>query len=221
MKAMILAAGRGERMRPLTDTTPKPLLKVADKALIEYHIEGLAKAGIYDLVINCAWLGQQIIDALGNGQQYGVNITFSDEGEQALETAGGIINALQHLGDEPFVVVNGDIWCDYNFAKLPEKPPGLAHLVMVDNPPHHPQGDFVLQNNGQLAAEGNNKLTFSGIGVYHPDLFAGLQPGKRPLALLLRQAMQTGQVSGEKHPGEWLDIGTPQRLDELNQRFAG
>ena len=218
MKAMILAAGRGERMRPLTDTTPKPLLTVAGKALIEYHIEALAKAGITELVINCAWLGQKIIDKLGDGKQYGVNIVYSDEGKQALETAGGIIHAMDLLGNDPFIVINGDIWCDYDFSKLPKKPVGLAHLVMTNNPEHNPQGDFVLQNDGFLKADGDNRLTFSGIGVYKPALFAGLPEGKQPLAPLLRSAMQNNKVTGEKHPGKWQDIGTPERLDELNQQ---
>ena len=220
MKAMILAAGRGERMRPLTNVVPKPLLKVAGKSLIEYQIDALAKAGIVELVINCAWLGQQVINRLGDGNRYGVSITYSDEGEEALETAGGIINALPLLGSEPFVVVNGDIWCDYDFNQLPNKIPGLAHLVMVDNPEHNPEGDFALKGDGHLAIEGSNKLTFSGIGVYKPELFAGLANGKQPLAPLLRQAMQQQQVTGEQYKGEWLDIGTPERLDELNQRVG-
>ena len=220
MKAMILAAGRGERMRPLTDSVPKPLLTVANKTLMEYHIEALAKAGITELVINCAWLGQQIMDTLGDGSRYGVTITYTDEGEQALETAGGIINALDLLGNDPFVVVNGDIWCDYDYSGLPEIPTGLAHLVMVDNPEHNPQGDFSLRDDGKLAAEGNNKLTFSGIGVYQAALFEDMPVNKQPLAPLLKQAMQQGLVSGEKYSGEWLDIGTPERLEELNQRLS-
>lgn len=220
MKAMILAAGRGERMRPLTDSTPKPLLTIAGKALIEYHIEALARAGINELVINCAWLGQQIMGKLGDGSDYGVTITYSDEGDQALETAGGIINALGLLGDNPFIVVNGDIWCDYDFSQLPKNPGGLAHLVMVENPEHNPAGDFSLQDDGSLLEEGANKLTFSGIGVYHPGLFANLPKDKQPLAPLLRQAMHMGKVTGEKYKGQWLDIGTPERLDELNQSLG-
>ena len=220
MKAMLLAAGRGERMRPLTNVVPKPLLKVAGKSLIEYHIEALAQAGIVELVINCAWLGQQVINRLGDGNRYGVSITYSDEGEEALETAGGIINALPLLGSEPFVVVNGDIWCDYDFHQLSNNIPGLAHLVMVDNPEHNPDGDFALKDDGYLTTEGNNKLTFSGIGIYKPELFAGLANAKQPLAPLLRQAMQQQQVTGEQYNGEWLDIGTPERLDELNQRIG-
>lgn len=220
MKAMILAAGRGERMRPLTDAIPKPLLTVANKTLIEYHIEALLKAGISELVINCAWLGQQIMDTLGDGSRYGVTIIYSDEGEQALETAGGIINALSLLGDDPFIVINGDIWCNYDFSGLPHTIEGLAHLVMVNNPEHNPQGDFSLQDDGKLATEGNNKLTFSGIGVYRAELFENLPADKQPLAPILRHAMQQGMVTGEVHQGEWLDIGTPERLEEINQRFS-
>ena len=217
MKAMILAAGRGERMRPLTDTTPKPLLKVAGKMLIEYHVIALAKAGIKELVINTAWLGEQIQTTLGDGSQYEVKIQYSDEGDQALETAGGIIKALPLLGDEPFVVVNGDIWCDYDFSSLPAQPEGLAHLIMVDNPQHHPHGDFALQDSGYLNTNGENKLTFSGIGVYQPTLFANMVTAVQPLAPLLRNAMQQEKVTGEHYQGNWLDIGTPERLTELNQ----
>lgn len=220
MKALILAAGRGERMRPLTDKTPKPLLTIGNKALIEYHIEALAKAGITELVINCAWLGQQIIDALGDGSRYGVTIVYSDEGEQALETAGGIINALNLLGNDPFIVVNGDIWCDYDFARLPSSIKGLAHLVMVDNPEHNVEGDFSLQDDGTLENEGSNKLTFSGIGIYKAELFKNIPAGIQPLAPLLRQVIQQGMVSGEKYRGVWLDIGTPERLEEVNQRIS-
>lgn len=216
MKAMILAAGRGERMRPLTDSTPKPLLKVAGKSLIEYHIVALAKAGITELVINVAWLGKQIKTALGDGADYGVNIYYSDEGEQALETAGGIIKALPVLGSDAFIVVNGDVWCDYDFANLPSEPPGLAHLVMVDNPSHHLQGDFMLHD-GELTDDGENRLTFSGIGLYRPALFENMDATVQPLAPLLRNAMRQKKVSGEYFQGQWLDIGTPERLAELNQ----
>jgi MurNAc alpha-1-phosphate uridylyltransferase len=217
---MILAAGRGERMRPLTDQTPKPLLEVAGKPLIEYHIRALVKAGVKELVINTAWLGDQIQTTLGDGSQYQAHIRYSNEGEQALETAGGIIKALPLLGDEPFIVVNGDIWCDYDFTALPDRPVKLAHLVMVDNPPHHPRGDFVLQDNGYLALTDHHKLTYSGIGLYHPDFFKGLQSGVQPLAPLLRNAMQQQNVTAEYYAGQWLDIGTPQRLAELNQQVA-
>ena len=215
MRAMILAAGRGERMRPLTDNTPKPLLEVGGKALIEYHLAALQQAGVHDVIINYAWLGEQIESRLGNGDQYGLRIEYSPEIPAALETAGGIIQALPRLGTEPFIVINGDIWCDYPFQQLPRHPDGMAHLVMVDNPLHNPQGDFCLIN-GCLQAEGESKLTYSGIGVYHPQLFAGLEPGIRPLAPLLKNAMAAGQVSGEYYRGRWYDIGTPERLTELD-----
>ena len=215
MKAMILAAGRGERMRPLTDHTPKPLLEVGGKALIEYHLMALHQAGIRDVIINHAWLGEQIESRLGKGEHYGLEIQYSAEVPVALETAGGIIQALSRLGTDPFIVINGDIWCDYPMQQLPQQPDGLAHLVMVDNPPHHLQGDFCLTA-GRLQAEGQSKLTYSGIGVYHPRLFTGLEPGIRPLAPLLKQAMAKGQVSGEHYRGQWLDIGTPERLHELD-----
>ena len=218
MRAMVLAAGRGERMRPLTDRTPKPLLEVGGKALIEYHLAALQQAGVYDVVINHAWLGEQIESRLGNGDRYGLRIEYSPEIPEALETAGGIIQALARLGTEPFIVINGDIWCDYPLQRLPHHPDGLAYLVMVDNPPHNPQGDFCL-NNGSLQMEGESKLTYSGIGVYHPQLFAGLESGIRPLAPLLKKAMASNQVSGEHYRGRWYDIGTPERLAELDQQL--
>jgi len=218
MKAMILAAGRGERMRPLTDHCPKPLLQVGGKALIEYHIEALAAAGITEIVINHAWLGAQIESALGDGRRYGVRLNYSPE-STALETAGGIVQALPRLG-ETFVVINADIWSDYPFARLPADPAGLAHLVMVDNPAHHPQGDFALQGD-RVVEEGEPRLTFSGIGVYRAELFAALAPGVRPLGPLLRQAMLAGKVSGEDYRGQWWDIGTPQRLAQLNAQLTG
>lgn len=211
---MILAAGRGERMRPLTDHTPKPLLQAGGRALIEYHIGHLVAAGITELVINHAHLGAQIEAALGDGSRYGATIRYSAE-ETALETAGGIFNALPLLGDEPFVVVNGDVWSDYPFAQLPTSITGLAHLVLVDNPPQHAKGDFALIG-GRVAADGETKLTFSGISVLSPRLFEGCSPGAFPLAPLLRQAMARGLVSGEHYRGRWYDIGTPQRLQALD-----
>ncbi|HJX16960.1 MAG TPA: nucleotidyltransferase family protein [Acidiferrobacterales bacterium] len=219
MKAMILAAGRGERMRPLTDHTPKALLKAGGRALIDYRIESLAAAGFRDLVINHAHLGAQIEAHLGNGERYGVRITWSREPDAALETGGGIFQALARLDDENFLVVNADIWTDYPFARLARPITGLAHLVLVDNPPQHPQGDFVLQDS-RVLAEGTPRLTFSGIGVYHRDLFRGCQPGRFPLAPLLRHAMESGQVSGEHYTGAWYDIGTPERLDELDRALS-
>lgn len=218
MKAMILAAGRGERMRPLTDATPKPLLKVAGKALIEYSLESLAKAGFTDIVINVAYLGEQIKAHCGDGGRWRMSIRYSDEGEAALETAGGIAKALPLLGDEPFVVVNADIIFDFPLASLRGKPVDKAHLVLIDNPSHHPQGDFCLQDTGLLAEQGETKRTFSGIGVYHPGLFAEVRPGSAmKLRPVLQQAMRQGQVSGEYFAGLWLDIGTPQRLQEVSE----
>jgi MurNAc alpha-1-phosphate uridylyltransferase len=215
---MILAAGRGERLRPLTDHTPKPLVPVAGKPLIEYHIEGLARAGYRRIVINVSWLGQQIIDHLGDGSRFGVELLFSPEEPQPLETAGGIRRALPLLGDAPFLVINGDIWTDYPLAAL-RTPAGLAHLVLVNNPPHHGQGDFVLEDD-QVGVEGEPRLTFSGIGVYRPELFARLGDGPQPLAPLLRRAMEGAQVSGEHYDGGWFDIGTPARLNELERMLA-
>lgn len=218
MKAMILAAGRGERMRPLTDHTPKPLLKVAGKALIEYHLENIRQAGMKEVVINHAWLGEQIESCLGDGSRFGLTIEYSREGE-ALETAGGIQKALPLLGDAPFIAINGDIWTDYSLASLPAAPQGLAHLVLVENPPQHPQGDFMLQD-GYLKPEGDHCLTFSGIGLYRPALFAGLKPGVAPLAPLLREAMSRQEISGEHHTGQWFDIGTPERLQALDDMLT-
>lgn len=219
MKAMILAAGKGERMRPLTTHTPKPLLRVGGKMLIEYHLEALQRSGIVDVVINLSWLGAQIEQALGHGEHYGVHITYSYEGPEPLETAGGIIAALPQLGAEPFMVVNGDIWTDYPLTHLPRQPPQLAHLVLVENPPQHPHGDFAL-GGSQVSNVGDRPLTFSGIAVYHPGLFAGITPGRRPLAPILRAAIAEQQVSGEHYPGKWRDVGTPQRLAELEAELA-
>lgn len=217
MRAMILAAGRGERMRPLTDHTPKPLLPVAGKPLIEWHLEALAAAGLREVVINHAWLGKQIEAALGSGSRWGLRIHYSAEGDSALETGGGIFRALPLLGPEPFLVVNGDILCDLDYRHLPQAPAGLAHLVMVPNPPQHPAGDFHLDA-GWLHVEGEPRLTFSGIGVYSPRLFAGCEDGRFPLAPLLRRAMAAQAVSGECHRGRWLDVGTPERL-QLAERL--
>lgn len=220
MKAMILAAGHGTRMRPLTDYTPKPLLEVAGKALIVWHIEKLAAAGYRDIVINIAWLGDQIPRALGNGARWGINLHYSDEQEEdALETAGGIIKALPLLGEEPFLVVNGDVWCDHAFAPYPLAAGDLAHLILVNNPVHNPAGDFAVKN-GRVSATGEARYTFSGIGYYHPALFHGFEYGKRPLLPVLLAAMAKQQVSGALYQGVWQDVGTPQRLTELNQSFA-
>ncbi|WP_433768730.1 N-acetylmuramate alpha-1-phosphate uridylyltransferase MurU [Pseudomonas putida] len=214
MKAMILAAGKGERMRPLTLTTPKPLVRAGGVPLIEYHLRALAAAGFTEIVINHAWLGQQIEDYLGDGSRYGVNIQYSAEGEP-LETGGGIFRALPLLGDEAFVVVNGDIWTDYDFSVLHQPIVGLAHLVLAENPAHHPSGDFQLMG-GQVrdGQPGTNNLTYSGIAVLHPQLFEGCSAGAFKLAPLLRNAMATGQVSGERLNGQWVDVGTHERLAE-------
>ena len=215
---MILAAGRGERMRPLSDAVPKCLLEVRGKALIVWLIEALARAGIGEFVINHAHLGHMIEAALGDGRRLGVAIRYSPEAE-ALETAGGITKALPLLGQAPFLAVNGDIFCDFDFPSLATRSlgPNLAHLVLVGNPPHHPHGDFVLRG-ARVGDTGDPKLTFSGIGLYRPDLFAGVKPGsKGQLAPLLRAAMARGLVSGELHRGAWHDVGTPERLAELNE----
>jgi MurNAc alpha-1-phosphate uridylyltransferase len=213
MKAMILAAGRGERMRPLTDHTPKPLLQAGGKPLIVHHIEALAAAGYRELVINHAHLGGLIEAALGDGSPWGVRIRYSPE-DNALETGGGIFNALPMLGDAPFLVVNGDVWTDFPLASLALADGDLAALVLVGNPAHHPLGDFALRG-GRVANAGEPRLTFSGIGIYHPRLFAGCRPGAFPLAPLLRGACDREQVSGVHYPGLWMDIGTPERLQRL------
>jgi len=218
MKAMILAAGRGERMRPLTDHTPKPLLQVGGKPLIVWHLERLVKAGFKEVVINHAHLGKQIEQALGSGNAWGLSIEYSSE-IKALETAGGIANALPLLGDSPFLVVNGDVFTEINFGVLQLVSPNLAHLVMVDNPPQHPDGDFALDS-GKITAKGNNKLTFSGVGVYHPALFVDVDRGQvAKLAPLLRSAMTEGLVTGDNYQGVWHDIGTPERLTFLDQQL--
>jgi MurNAc alpha-1-phosphate uridylyltransferase len=215
---MILAAGRGERMRPLTDRVPKPLLEVAGKPLIQYHIEALRAAGFEQLVINHAHLGEQIVARLGDGRAFDVHIAYSPEPPGALETGGGICRALALLGEEPFVVVNADIWTDYPYRQLRREPEGLAHLVLVDNPGHHREGDFHLSG-GRVAEAGSTRLTFSGIGLYRPELFSAAAPGRFALAPLLRTAMQAGRVTGEHYTGGWMDIGTVQRLDQLEQRL--
>ena len=225
-RAMILAAGRGERMRPLTDHTPKPLLPVGGKPLIVWHIERLRAAGLTELVINHAHLGHRLEQALGDGSAYGVHIAWSPEAT-ALETAGGIRHALPLLGDAPFVVVNGDVFCDADFTALRSAVQNLrangplAHLLLVDNPEHHPEGDFHLDPDGLVHADGQPRLTFSGLGAYHPTLFADLAdhtPAK--LAPLLREAMDAGKVTGQHHAGRWIDVGTPQRLAELDRELV-
>ena len=217
MKAMILAAGRGERMRPLTDLLPKPLLAAGGKPLIVHHIEKLAAAGVTQLVINHAWLGHKLVAALGDGSALGVSIHWSAE-ESALETAGGIVQALPLLGSEPFLVINGDTWLDLDYRALVSQPLGedLAHLWLVPNPPQHPKGDFSLQAGRVLDTPA---LTFSGVGLYHPAAFAGLPCGVRKLAPLLRDWMALGRVGGSLLAGEWRDIGTVDRLRELDEKL--
>jgi len=215
MKAMILAAGKGERMRPLTLTTPKPLVRAAGVPLIEYHLKALASAGFTEIVINHAWLGQQIEDYLGDGSRFGVSIAYSPEGEP-LETGGGIFRALPLLGDDAFVVVNGDIWTDYDFSALRQPLVGQAHLVLADNPAHHPNGDFnLIAGQVQDAGSAADTLTYSGIAVLHPVLFNGCADGAFKLAPLLRKAIADGQVSGEHWRGHWIDVGTHERLAEV------
>ena len=223
MKAMILAAGLGNRMRPLTLHTPKPLLEVADKPLIVWHIEKLQKIGVTEIVINTAWLAEKLIAALGTGEQFGVTIHWSNEGE-GLETAGGIIRALPLLGDKPFILVNGDVWTNYDFAPLLniELGQNLAYLMLVDNPIQHPQGDFVLYAQKEYTFEQNQQgeaLTYSGIAVISPEMFQNLPDGKRPLAPLLKDAMLQGRVAAGKLSAAWVDVGTPERLADLDRQI--
>ena len=223
MRAMILAAGRGERMRPLTDSTPKPLLKVNEKPLIEYHLEKLAKQQVQLVVINHAWLGQQIEDTLGNGKHLGIHIEYSPEPPGGLETAGGIIRALPLLGDEPFWVINGDIFTDYNFANLPRQlPAGMhAHLLMTANPAHNQAGDFAVAN-GKLMLANNNQqtYTYTGMGLFSPKLFAMYNPGQEEFVRLrpiLDDAVHEGRVAASVINATWTDVGTPQRLQQLQE----
>ncbi len=233
MKALIFAAGRGERMRPLTDTLPKPLLPVGGKPLIEWHLEKLATIGVREVVINIAHLAGRVEAALGNGSRWQLRIHYSREGDVPLETGGGMLHALPRLGDAPFLLVNGDVWSDLDYASLATEPEGLAHLVLVDPPAHTPAGDFHLRSNGAVDADGHPRLTYAGIGVYHPQLLTGWRgvighasgardvPPRFPLAPLLRAAMRDGLVSGEHHRGRWVDVGTPERLATLDQELTG
>jgi N-acetyl-alpha-D-muramate 1-phosphate uridylyltransferase len=232
MKALIFAAGLGERMRPLTDITPKPLLHVGGKRLIEWHLEKLAAIGIEDAVINTSWLAAQFPEVLGDGSRWGLRIVYSYEGETPLETGGGMWNALPLLGDAPFLLVNGDVWTDFDFARLPREPQGLAHLVMVDRPPQATHGDFALDDAGFVRADGGHRLTYSGIGVYRPQLFDGWREVVRepaivsgkpkfPLAPVLRAHMADDRITGEHHRGRWTDVGTPERLQLLDAQLRG
>ncbi|TWI00310.1 MurNAc alpha-1-phosphate uridylyltransferase [Luteimonas cucumeris] len=263
MKALIFAAGLGERMRPLTDATPKPLLSAGGKPLIVWHLEKLAAIGVRDVVINTSWLAEQFPQVLGDGGRWDLSLHYSREGATPLETGGGMLQALSLLGETPFIAINGDIWTDYDFTRLPSEPQGQAHLVLVDNPPQHPQGDFSLSPDGRVFARGLDasaparmtssqstakaqpasslffagaassagKLTFAGIGVYRPALFDGWRgvigddpaaqesPPRFKLAPLLRAAMARQGVSGEHHHGRWTDVGTPERLAQLDQQL--
>lgn len=229
MKALIFAAGLGERMRPLTLTTPKPLLQAGGKPLIAWHLEKLAALGVDEVIVNTSWLAECFPEALGDGSRWGLRMTGVYEGPTPLETGGGMWNTLAKLspGGEPFIAVNGDIWTDYDFARLPREPVGLAHLVLVDNPAHNPRGDFALVGD-RVESEGDPRLTFSGVGVYRPALFDGWRgivgdapgadetPARFKLAPLLRAAMHAGAVTGEHHRGAWTDVGTPERLATLD-----
>lgn len=228
MDALIFAAGKGERMRPLTETTPKPLLGCGGRRLIEWHLEKLAGIGVRRVVINTSWLADRFEPALGTGDRWGLELVYSYEGPEPLETGGGMAKAIERMDGAPFLAVNGDVFCDYDFTRLPQAPEGLAHLVMVDNPGHNPKGDFALQADGRLASDGEPRLTFSGIGLYRPELLLDCrsewrQPGvahpRFKLAPILRAAMHAGKITGEHHRGAWTDVGTPERLAELDAQL--
>ncbi|MEY2854790.1 MAG: hypothetical protein RL030_1922 [Pseudomonadota bacterium] len=216
---MLLAAGRGERMRPLTDALPKPLLVAGGRPLIAWQLERLASAGITDVVINLSWLGEQIAQALGDGSRHGLQITYSREPWPALETGGGIHNALPLLGNQPFLLVNGDVFADFDLRSLRLAPGDLAQLVLVPSPPQHPEGDFWLRE-GRISAAGGERLTYSGLAVLDPALFAGREPGRFPLLPLLQVAREAGRLGGQKHTGRWLDVGTPERLQQLDAELS-
>ena len=216
MKALILAAGRGERMRPLTDAMPKPLLTAGGRTLIEWHLRAIESAGIKDVVVNLSWFGEQIRQSLADGADYGLRIDYSDEGPEALETGGGIRRALSLLGDAPFLVVNADVWTDCPLPPKTGLDGKLAHIVLVPNPDHNPDGDFGLVD-GLIRNDGENRYTFSGVGVYDPALFEGRTEERFPLAPLLAEAIDAGQVSAELYTGHWFDVGTPERLESLRR----
>jgi len=218
MKVMILAAGRGERMGQLTDHCPKPLLKVAGRPLIEHHIVALKKQGFNEFVINIAYLGAQIKAVLGCGERWGVRIEYSDEGLQALETGGGIFNALPLLGERPFLVVNADVWSDFPYASLTTKVDKNIHLVLVNNPSHHSAGDFGLSD-GEIELASDKRYTYSGVGVFNPAIFAQHTAGIFPLAPIIRDSIPHQQVSGELYRGDWVDVGTAQRLADLELKL--
>lgn len=223
MKVMLLAAGRGERMRPLTDACPKPLLPVAGKPLIAWQLERLAAAGFQDVVINLSWLGEQIESALGDGVRHGVHIQYSREPWPALETGGGIFNALPLLGNEPFLLVNGDVYTDIDYGQLRLTPGDLAQLVLVANPAHHPRGDFWLDEAGRIVAAGSEvteRLTYSGVALVHPELLGGAPGGRFALLPWLEKAREASRLGGERHKGHWLDVGTPERLAWLDAELG-
>ena len=220
MRAIVLAAGRGERMRPLTDHTPKPLLAAGGQPLIAYHLQALRRAGVQDVVINLSWLGDRIRAALGDGTAYGVRIAYSEEGPVPLETGGGIFHALPLLGAQPFVVVNGDNFWDYDLRQLRLDGDAQAQIVLVPNPAHNARGDFGLDGE-RVTADGAERYTYAGIGIYRPELFANCGPGRFPLLPLLREAISAGRLRGQLHRGVWMDIGSPERLAELEKRLAG
>lgn len=223
MKAMLLAAGRGERMRPLTDARPKPLLEAGGKPLVVWQLERLAAAGFTDVVINLSWLGEQIEAALGDGARHGVHIGYSREPWPALETGGGIFNALPLLGKEPFLLVNGDVYTDVDYAQLRLTPGDLAQLVLVANPEHHPRGDFWLDDSGRIVAAGSEvteRLTYSGVALIHPELFSGAPGGRFALLPWLEKAREASRLGGQRHNGRWLDVGTPERLASLDAELG-
>ncbi|MFC3816858.1 N-acetylmuramate alpha-1-phosphate uridylyltransferase MurU [Lysobacter sp. GCM10012299] len=233
MKALIFAAGLGERMRPLTNHTPKPLLVAGGKPLIAWHLEKLAAMGVRDVVINTSWLADQFPKVLGDGADWGLRLQYSYEGSTPLETGGGMLHALPLLGDQPFLLVNGDIWTDFDFARLPREPAGLAHLVMVDRPGHATNGDFALDDGGHVRAGGDNLLTYAGLGLYRPQMLANWreavatepgvneQPPRFRLAPILKKRMPDGLITGEHHRGRWTDVGTPERLATLDAQLRG
>lgn len=218
MKAMLLAAGRGERLRPLTDSLPKPLVAVRGRPLIAWHLRALARAGVREVVVNVSWLAEQLRAALGDGTGFGLHIDWSEEGPVPLETGGGIFRALPLLGPAPFLVVNADIWCDIDFATLSLPQEALANLVLVPNPAHHPHGDFALEG-GRIIERDGPRLTYSGVGVYRPQLFHDCRPGRFPLLPLLQRARAAGRLYGELHRGRWCDVGTLGRLHELEAQL--
>jgi len=220
MKAMVLAAGRGERMRPLSDSTPKPLLLAGGKPLVGYLLAALARAGIREVVVNLSWLGERIRSTLGNGADFGVQISYTEEGPVPLETGGGIVNALPLLGAEPFIVVSGDIWTDFDFRSLRVAADADAQVVLVPNPAHHPRGDFALEGDRVIVRD-SDRLTYANIGLYRPEMFSGCAMGRFPLVQVLDRSLASGKLRGQVHRGEWMNIGTAQQLATLDARLRG